>query len=65
MNQLFKYILRKAIGFLVDNGANLSAKDIYGKTPLHYGVELNLQLGGEYDFFFRLISKASVNVQNE
>ena len=56
--------MKKTIDYLVSNGAKLDMVDVFGQTPLHYGVEFNLLGGGGFEFYLRLVTSSTVNMQN-
>jgi len=53
----------KAIKELLEKGASKKSVDVYGFTPLHYAIELDLNLGGGFDFLNLLIDPEVVNIR--
>ena len=53
----------RVIKLLLEKGASRSATDIYGFTPLHYAIELDLTLGGGFAFVNSLIDSQAVNIR--
>ena len=60
----FTTSFKKTIDFLVSNGAKLDMIDVFGQSPLHYGVEFNLLGGGGFEFYLRLATATTVNLRN-